>query len=64
MIAVRLDDPHFGAGPGTVVAHPESVAEYLKLISGRDGARDRRMRLWSGDFPIGTRVRLTDTVRQ
>jgi hypothetical protein len=58
MIAVRLDDPRFGSGPATVVAHPTSVAEYNKLITDRDGARDPRMRLWRtrGDAPVGMRV--------
>ena len=58
LIAVRLDDPRFGGGPATVMAHPESVGEYFKLISDRDGARDPRMRLWRmyGDAPIGARV--------
>ena len=56
LIAVRLDDPHFGSGPGTVTAHPKSVDDYNKLITDRDGARDPRMRLWRGDAPIGARV--------
>jgi hypothetical protein len=58
LVAVRLDDPRFGSGPATVVAYPSSVAEYNTLITDRDGARDRRMRLWQahGDVPIGARV--------
>ncbi len=58
LIAVRLDNPHFGAGPATVVAHPANVAEYRALITDRDGAYDERMRLWMtlDDVPIGTRV--------
>jgi len=59
LIAVRLDDPRFGSGPATVVAHPKTVDEYNALITDRDGARDARMRLWclaQGSAPIGARV--------
>lgn len=59
LLAVRLDDPRFGSGPATVIAHPKSVAEYLDMIRDRDGAVDRRMRLWRvgrGHAPVGARV--------
>lgn len=56
LLAVRLDDPRFGAGPGVVVAHPASVAEFEALRADRDGAHDPALRLWLGDSPIGGRV--------
>lgn len=59
LVAVRLDNPMFGSGPATVVAHPQSVDEYNAMITDRDGARDPRMRLWRvgrGSSPIGSRV--------
>lgn len=56
MLVVQLDDPRFGAGPATVVAVVDSVRDFLTLTTDRDGARDRRFRLWRGDHPIGTRV--------
>lgn len=56
MLIVKLDNAHIGAGPGTVVAHVDSVREYLALTTDRDGARDQRLRLWTGDQPIGARV--------
>ncbi len=56
MIVVRLDHAIIGAGPATVVAEVASVAEFLALATDRDGARDRRLRLWQGSFPVGARV--------
>lgn len=52
LLAVRLDHPWIGSGPGTGVAHVESVA-YFRA---RYGYTDRRMRLWEGNAPIGARV--------
>jgi hypothetical protein len=49
-----------GAGPGTVVAHVASVAEYLALACDRDGCRDPALRLWTGTSPVGERVRMKD----
>lgn len=56
LLAVRLDDPRFGAGPGVVVAHPADAAEFEALRVRRDGALDRSLRLWRGVSPVGTRV--------
>ncbi len=56
LLAVRLDDLRFGAGPGVVVAHPASAAEFEGLRTDRDGAHDSALRLWRGDSPIGSRV--------
>ena len=58
LIVVRLDDPKYGAGPGTVIAHVTSVEEFLALACNRDGARDPSLRLWTGASPIGERVRM------
>ena len=68
LIAVRLDNSRIGGGPGTVVAvyddSPAAVAEFHKLITDRDGARDPRMRLWrtSDEAPVGARFSLTELV--
>jgi hypothetical protein len=56
LMAVRLDDPRFGAGPGVVVAHPADAVEFEALRTCRDGAFDPSLRLWRGDSPIGARV--------
>lgn len=56
MVVVKLDDERYGAGPGTVVANVATVDEYLKRVQGRDGAIDRRYRLWEGTFAVGARV--------
>lgn len=56
-VVVKLDDPRYGAGPGTVVAIVDTVDEYLALITDRDGAHDPRMRLWLGTFQVGDRVK-------
>jgi hypothetical protein len=58
LIAVRLDDPRFGSGPATIVAHPKSVAEYLALATDRDGARIPTMRLWQTDAPLSVGARV------
>lgn len=56
MLIVKLDHHWIGAGPGTVIAHVNSVSEYLQIATDRDGARDPKLRLWAGDVPIGSRV--------
>jgi hypothetical protein len=60
LVAVKLDNPRFGSGPATVVAHPSSVSEYVESIRDRDGAHDATMRLWRTRDnelpPIGSRV--------
>lgn len=56
MVMVRLDNHHIGAGPATVIARVSSVKEYHSLSTDRDGARDPSLRLWDGDFPVGSRV--------
>lgn len=56
MLVIELDDSRFGAGPGTIIAHVATVAEYNALILDRDGARNPKLRLWEGNTPIGTRV--------
>lgn len=63
LIAVRLDDPRIGAGPGTVVAFVGSAAEYERMITDRDGARDDRMRMWSAydGVKVGDRCSLRGT---
>ena len=39
LLAVRLDDPNYGAGPGTVIAIPRTISEYEALV--RTGRRSR-----------------------
>lgn len=56
LLAVRLDDSRFGAGPGVVVARPADVVEFEALRARRDGAHDPSLRLWRGDSPVGARV--------
>jgi len=56
MVIVKLDDPKYPSGPGTVVGHCNSVEEYRKQTEDRDGAPNRNMRLRHGDMAIGTRV--------
>ena len=58
MLVVRLDDPRYGAGPGTVIAIVADVDEFFKLACDRDGARDRALRLWVGEAAIGERVEM------
>jgi len=58
LLKVLLDDPKYPGNGGVVVAHPQSVEEYNASITDRDGARDRRYRLWQGHCPIGLRCRL------
>lgn len=59
LVLVRLDDARYGAGPGTVVARPASIAEGLAAAyGGPDGARVTDLRLWGGDLPVGARVSL------
>lgn len=62
LVAVRLDDARFGAGPATVLASVATVGEYLARFSDRDGARDASLRLWKLDGTItpGDRVVLQD----
>jgi len=57
-VVVRLDDPRFGAGPGTVIAIVETVAEYLAIRSpGRTGYDPAlRMRKAYPGAAIGDRV--------
>lgn len=57
-IVVKLDNPEYPGNGGTVVAVVETVAEYLAIIRDRDGAHDRRYRLWSGTGNVGDRVML------
>ena len=56
MVIVKLDDAQYGAGPGTIVDHCDTVKQYHEKVRDRAGAIDRRIRLWGGDLPIGTRV--------
>ncbi len=57
LLVVKLDNAIIGAGPGTVIAHVDSVKEFLTIATDRDGARDRKLRLWVGDnLPVGSRV--------
>ena len=56
MLVVRLDDPRYGAGPGTVISIVADVDEFFKLACDRDGARDRTFGLWVGEAAIGKRV--------
>lgn len=62
MIVVKLDNEKFGAGPGpgTVVACVESVEEGLRYGQDRDGARDADLRIWAGDFHVGSQVSLME----
>lgn len=60
MIVVRLDDARYGAGPGTVIAHVETVSEFIRFASDRDGARSPALRLWDGDTQIGDRVMMAE----
>lgn len=58
MIAVKLRDPRYTAGPATVVRRVSTVEEYRTLVCDRDGAIDPTMRLWCGDYDAGTEVSL------
>lgn len=60
MIVVKLDNPKHGAGPATVIAIVETVYEYLQMSVDRDGARKQDIRLWRGNFPVGSSVALSD----
>ncbi len=57
MLVVLLDHAAIGSGPGTVIAHVRDVAEYNRSTRDRDGARNPRLRLWRGNFPVGARVK-------
>lgn len=61
LVAIKLDNSKYGAGPGTVVGFPSSVDEYFKSIRDRDGAHNPSMRLWqapAGSVAIGDRVQI------
>jgi hypothetical protein len=60
LLIVKLDDPRYGAGPGTVVGHAVDVADYHTRTTDRDGARDQRVRLWVGTAQLGDRVAALD----
>lgn len=60
LLKVLLDNPDYPGNGGLVVAHPLDVGTYLASISDRDGARDRRYRLWEGDVQIGQRGSLKE----
>ena len=64
LLAVRLDDPNYGAGPGTVIAIPRTIAEYEALVRGPDGARDPSLRLWKGTAQIGEKVSMSTSTPQ
>lgn len=56
MVIVKLDNPKYPSGPGTVIGHCDTVEEYRKRTEDRDGTPNRFLRLRLGDFAIGTRV--------
>jgi hypothetical protein len=56
LLIVKLDDPRYGAGPGTVVGHAVDVADYNARTADRDGARNPQLRLWIGAAQLGDRV--------
>lgn len=53
LLKIKLTDPTMPGNGGVVVDHPASVEEYLASVTDRDGARDKRFRLWQGDAAIG-----------
>lgn len=62
LLVIKLDNVRRPAMGGTVVAHVATVGEFLAKITDRDGARNGAYRLWQGDAPIGSRVRLSNRV--
>ncbi len=56
LLVVQLDNAIIGSGPGTVISHVANVREFLDAFTDSDGARDPRLRLWTGDLPLETRV--------
>jgi hypothetical protein len=61
LVVVKLDDPKFGGGPGTVIAHVASSAEYLDRFADRDGCLPADLRMWRGPAAIGARVKLAES---
>jgi hypothetical protein len=58
LLKVLLDNPDYPGNGGVVVEHPLDVRTYLSSITDRDGARDRRYRLWEGNAQVGQRCSL------
>jgi hypothetical protein len=61
LVVVKLDDAKHGGGPGTVIAHVASSADYLKRFADKDGALAADLRMWRGPAAIGARVKLGDS---
>ena len=64
LLVVLLDDVRYPGSGGKVVAHVETVDAFLAMTTDRDGARNGAYRLWGGDEPIGSRVRLAGGPRE
>lgn len=57
---VRLDNPRYGGGPGTVIEVTYDGAKALRRYDGRDGAHPPDLRCWRGytGVKVGDRVRI------
>lgn len=53
---VKLDDVRFPGNGGVVVAHVSDVSEFQGYSVDKDGCRAADLRLWVGNYPVGTRV--------
>jgi hypothetical protein len=59
LVIVRLADPSAPGDGGVVVKARATLVDFEAMVLLRDGARDTALRLWRGDFEVGSLVRLS-----